>query len=370
MLTRRRAAIAGGILLSLALLWWALRDVSPAELWAELRAADPWLMTAAVAVATGTFVLRAFRWRVLLLPALPDSSFRSRFGAVCVGFMGNNLLPLRLGEFARVYTFSRIEPLGMSATFASLVLERLFDGLMLVLLLVVALASSGLADAGPAVVRQGSAVAAVVVAAGLLGLWVVSRFPDPLRRAVRRHVLRHLPERLAHRLAGTLSSFAHGLGPLRQPTVFLRVLWWSAVIWFWNGASFWLAFLAFDIEAGFAGALLLQSVVALAVSLPSGPGFFGPFEAAARVSLTIYAVEPARIAGYAAGYHLLTFIPITVLGLWYAHRLGISWSEVEHSEEYVEAAVERAGEEEETSEEPGGKESTARVSAAEDPDGG
>lgn len=343
-MTRRRAAAAGGILLSLLLLWWALRDVSPRELWSHAWGADPWLLAAAVAVATGTFVLRAVRWRWLLEPVLPVSAFRNRFSAVCIGFMGNNLLPLRLGEFARIYTFSRIEPIGMSATLASLVVERLFDGLMLVLLLGVAMATPQLAGQVPPLIRSVSLAASVGVILALLLLWLVVHFPERLMTFFRLWLLRPIPDRFARRITEVVRAFISGLGALGRPVVFLRVLGWSAVIWLWNGASFWLALLAFDIHVpGFSGALFVQSVIALAVSIPSSPGFFGPFEAGARLALELYAVAPSRIAGYAASYHILTFIPVTALGLWYVHRLGISWSEVEHSEEYVEAAVEGAG---------------------------
>ncbi|NIP87501.1 MAG: hypothetical protein GWO21_00180, partial [Gammaproteobacteria bacterium] len=116
------------------------------------------------AMATGTFVMRAFRWRVLLLPALAESSFRSRFSAVCIGFAGNNLLPARLGEFARVAAFSRMEPIGLGATFASLVLERLFDALILVGFLLPALYLPGFAGGQrPQIAAQVIVPATVVV---------------------------------------------------------------------------------------------------------------------------------------------------------------------------------------------------------------
>ena len=95
------------------------------------------------------------------------------------------------------------------------------------------------------------------------------------------------------------------------------------------------------------GALLVQSIIAFAVSIPSSPGFFGPFEAASRVGLSIYGVDPTRIVSFAVGIHILSFIPITVLGLWYAHRVGISLSDVEHRGELVEVAVDRGEDEDE-----------------------
>lgn len=339
----RRVSIVLGLALSVLLLWWALRDVSPAELWHQLLRADPWLLACAVAVATGTFFLRAIRWGVLLEPSRSDTGLHSRFAAVCIGFMGNNLLPLRLGEFARAYSLSRVEPIGMSAAFASLIVERLFDGLVLVVFLLPAFVSPAFGAGDSEMIRRLSVVGAGAVGLGLLVLWLLTRFPDRVLAWVRR-LSSPFPERATRRLMAALDSFIDGLGALSHPGVFGRVLGWSVLLWMWNGFSFWLGFLAFDIgRPGPAGALFLQSIIGFAVSLPSSPGFFGPFEAAARLALSAYGVEPVRIVSFAAGYHVLTFIPVTVLGLWYAHRLGITWSEVEHSEEYVEAAVERGG---------------------------
>ena len=87
-----------GLILTVVLLWWVLRDVSVAEVWARVRQADPWLLSGAVALATFSFVLRAYRWRVLLLPGHRGSSFDHRFGATCIGFTVNNLLPARLQQ--------------------------------------------------------------------------------------------------------------------------------------------------------------------------------------------------------------------------------------------------------------------------------
>ncbi len=335
---KHRLTVLGGLALAVFLLWWALRDVSIPEVWHNVRNANPWLLAASVAIATGTFVMRAFRWRVLLLPALSESAFRSRFAAVCIGFAGNNLLPARLGEFARVASFSRMEPIGLGATFASLVLERLFDALVLVVFLLPALYLPGFAGGQrPSVAAQVVVPATIVVLAGLVILGLLVRYPNRALRVTDRWLHRLLPKRTADWISGLLGSFIEGLGALRHAHVFVRVIGWSLLVWLWNAGSFWVGFLAFDITTpGLSGALLLQSLVGFAVSLPSSPGFFGPFEAASRVALATYGVDATRTISFAAGYHILSFIPVTVFGLYYAHRLGISWREVERSEEVLD----------------------------------
>ncbi|MFQ5689951.1 MAG: lysylphosphatidylglycerol synthase transmembrane domain-containing protein [Gemmatimonadota bacterium] len=338
---KRRVTVFAGLVLSIALLWWALRDVAPGELWLHLRSANPWLLILSVVLATGTFLLRAFRWRVLLLPAHPHSHLPARFKSVCIGFMANNLLPLRLGEFARAYSLSRIEPVQMSAALASLVVERLFDGLVLTLFLLPGLWSVRLAGGeDPGIIWHLALVASVSVAFGLVALWLLVSWPARVLGFVTGRLGRFLPHTAIRRVSSMMESFVAGLGAIKHPMLFARVLAWSGLVWLWNAASFWVGFLAFGIgEPGVRGALFLQTFIGFAVSIPSSPGFFGPFEAASRLALSAYDVGPARIISFAAGYHILTFIPVTVLGLWFTHRLGISWSEVEHSEEFAEAAV-------------------------------
>ena len=129
-----------GIGLSLALLYYAFRGVDLGEVAARAREADPWLLLLAALAATAVFPLRALRWRPLLRPVHPGSRFQPRFAATCIGFMANNLLPARVGEFARAYALSRLEPVRASASFGSLVVERIFDGITVVTLLLIALA--------------------------------------------------------------------------------------------------------------------------------------------------------------------------------------------------------------------------------------
>lgn len=338
---RRHVTIAIGIVLSIALLFYALRDVSAAELLRHMGEANPWLLIAAAVVATLTFPIRALRWRILLLPTKKDIPFASRNAAVCIGFMVNNVLPARVGEFARAYSLSRIEPVSVSAVLASQVVERLLDALVLVMFVIPALLLGSDTVAASGILRSALTVMVVFVSVGLITLGILVRFPQGFLRFAGVWTHRLGPDRLADGITGILNSFVLGLGALRHGHVFLKALVWSVVVWGWNGLSFYLGFLAFGIvEPGIPGALLLQTVIGFAVALPSTPGFFGPFEAAARAALELYNIAPARIVSFAAGYHILTFLPITLLGIWYMRRLGITRDELGHSAELAQAEEE------------------------------
>ncbi|HUG42159.1 MAG TPA: lysylphosphatidylglycerol synthase transmembrane domain-containing protein [Longimicrobiales bacterium] len=333
-----------GIGISLALLYYAFRGVDFGEVISRVREADLWLLVAAGLMATTVFPLRAFRWGPLLRPLHATTTFHSRFAATCIGFMANNLLPARMGEFARAYALSRLEPVRASASFGSLVVERVFDGVTVVALLLVALSwpsfpeFSGRDFGGAA---TGLALA-VAVAFGLLLLMVHA----PARSLVlfQGTIGRILPKTVRRPIADALVAFLEGVAAIRDWRIVLLTLGWSLVVWGAGAVAFWIGFRAFGLDVPFLGAVFLQSVIALAVSLPSAPGFFGLFEAGARIGLVeVWGVESSPAVAFALGFHIAGFIPITALGLYYVWRLGLSWRDVEESEEAVETAVE-AGE--------------------------
>lgn len=335
-----------GIAITVFALWWALADVAFADVWANIRTGNPWLLLASVAVATFGFFLRALRWRVLLTPVKSDTKLRSRFAAVSIGFMANNILPARVGEFARAYAFSRMEPVTASAAFGSLVVERFMDGVVLLLFLVLPIFSAGFptdgalsGGTGAVVLRAGIAAVAVV----LLALVVMAVWPKAFVRAAH-GVARFLPKSFADPILAGLDAFLGSIAIMRNPKLLALGFAWTLVFWTWHGISFWLGMLAFGIDTGFASAIFTEAVVGFGVALPSAPGFFGTFHFSANVALSdVYGVSEAQSLAFAFGYHFGGWIPITLIGLWYAWRLGFSLGDVGRAEERVEREGESVG---------------------------
>jgi uncharacterized protein (TIRG00374 family) len=340
-MTRRWQTVIG-LTVSLVLLYWALRDVSLSELWRYLRAANLWLLALSVSIQTAGFLIRAARWRVFLKPALANPGYHARFASICIGFMANNLLPARVGEFARAYALSRSQPIGMSASLGSLVVERIFDGLTLVVFLATPLFLPGFGIAPGLSGRLGGKVAVALLifgGAGVALLTLVTR-PALASRAFRATVGRLLPGKAADRIAEVMKSFVAGLGAVRRPELVAAGIAWSLLHWLWGALALYVGMLAFRItEPGYLGAVFLQGVNALMVSVPSSPGFFGVFEASVRLALGPFGVPADQAVSYAAAFHIGAFIPVTVLGLYYLGRLGLSWGEVGRSEEFVEQSA-------------------------------
>lgn len=334
-----------GTALSLALLAWVLHDISLREVLHELRQADPLLFALAIFVSVLGMPIRAARWGTLLHPLAPRLPFAARNAATVVGFAANNLLPARIGEFARAFTLGRLTGLPVSAALGSLVLERVFDGIVIVGLLAAAMAAPGFPDVrglggvdlGHAAVLMGGAMAAMV---GVLFALVLA--PGYTVALVERVVTRLLPPRARRLVLDVLHAFLSGLGVLKSPRLLLLSLLWALGQWGFLALSYLLAFRAFGIDdVGLTGALFLQSFMSLAVSIPSSPGFFGPFEAAARLGLGLWGVPVEKAVSFAVGFHIGGFIPVTLWGLYYVSRLNLSWRELEQSEAVVEQRVER-----------------------------
>ncbi|MFN8876033.1 MAG: YbhN family protein, partial [Gemmatimonadota bacterium] len=130
-----------------------------------------------------------------------------------------------------------------------------------------------------------------------------------------------------------------GLGAAPRPRRFALVFAWTLAHWLLNALAFWLGFEAVGITLPFSAANFLQGVIAIGVALPSSPGFFGVFESVAKAGLGVYGVAADRAVAWAFGYHLLTYVPVTVIGALYFTRLGLSLGQMARDERAAEASA-------------------------------
>ncbi len=312
---------------SLALLVWALRDVEFESLLHHLQTARLWPIIGGVAIATSLFPLRVFRWRLLLKqPDGENVPWLPMWHSIAMGFMANNLLPFRIGEVVRIVSISRLGNVGLGASLSSVAVERIFDGLALVFLLTVALFAAGIPDdvsLGAVSLTQAATIAGVFGGAALVMAIMVVAFPKPAESLIQLVVR---SPKWSAKLVGILEDMRNGMEALRSPARIIGVALWSIGLWLLNGLSFYVMFLAFDIQVNFAGALLMQGVLALGIAVPSAPGYVGIFEAAIKLVLvTLYGVSVDVALAYALTYHITTFIPITLLGLWSVGQTGLGF---------------------------------------------
>lgn len=304
--------------LTLALLAFFLRNADPAAVWAETRAADPWLLLGALLATVTTYAIRAWRWQVLLSPI-----GRVRFGVALrttiIGFAASAVLPARAGEVLRPYLLARRESLSATAAFATVILERLLD-LAVVLLLFATFIFTvppGVVTAGGAQwaeIKFWGAVSAGAAVAGLGLLFTLAGHPERLGRAALK-VERILPSALARKVADFVETFAQGLAVMRHPGRLAVALAQSFPLWLSISLGIWLASRAFSITFPFPASFLVTALLVIGVAVPT-PGAVGGFHAAYLFAVTVFfGVPNDRAVGAAVVLHAISFLPVTLAGI-------------------------------------------------------
>jgi uncharacterized protein (TIRG00374 family) len=316
-----------GILLSAGFLYLAFRGIALAEVVAHIRRANAGLLLLSAAAATCIFPLRARRWRPILDPIAPNIPFAKLWSATAIGMMINNVVPARAGELARAYALSRSTPaVPFPAAFASLAVDRLFDAVVVLLLMFVAMLDPAFPRGATFMDRPVASYAAggvLFTIAVLAVMYAVVLFPARVL-GIYELIARRVAPRFEARGREALVSLSNGLSVLRTPGRFASVFAWTLVHWLVNALAFWIAFRAVGVQAPFSAALFLQGIIAIGVAIPQAPGFFGVFETFGKYGLGIFGVPPDTAVTWAIGFHFLSYVPITLIGAWYFVRAGLS----------------------------------------------
>jgi hypothetical protein len=311
-LGRRRGLIVRlvGLAISVVALWLVVRSVDLGACASVLSRANPIPLVAGLAVIAAQVLLRSVRWRVLL--PRPQDGRRIRVGRIVpvllVGYLGNAVLPARLGEPIRAYMVARREKLDAAEAFGSVVLERVVDTATLA---VVAFVAAVAVDA-PTWIVQATAVAAIVVGALTAALVVVG--PGRMVRLARAFAAR-LPATVpTEPILRRLDGFARGIDrPSRSGALVLAVVI-SAVCWFLDATTYWLVGQSIGVPVSPAAALLIAAVTVLGTALPSAPGYVGTFELAAATTAQALGVASAPALALAVLAHAMAVLPVAVAG--------------------------------------------------------
>jgi len=328
-----------GVLISVVFIWLALRGLKLSDVWETLKDANYWWLIPGVGVYFVGVWARAWRWHYLLRP-LKSIPTRTMFPIVTIGYMGNNIYPARAGEVLRAYILRREQGVPVSASLATIVIERIFDGV--VMLMFVFFNLNGLAqltgDSGFAGSIQAVAIwGTVAFAAALVIFLLAALFPHQSLGLYHRLAAPLLPAAIRDKVTGLVVSFWTGLESLRSPASILMVFLTSIVIWLLETAKYWFVTHAFNFEVSFFALMLMNGVVNLATTIPSAPGYVGTFDTPGIAILTAYGVNPATAAGYTLTLHAALWLPITLLGAYYLARSGLSWDKVQTEYQALEA---------------------------------
>lgn len=323
-----------GVLISILFLWLALRGLHLGDFWSVVAKANYWWILPGVGVYFIGVWARAWRWHYLLGPIkkIPTSKM---FPITTIGYMGNNIYPARAGEVLRAVILKRKEGVPVSASLATIIVERIFDGVVMLAFIFVNLTELARLTGSSGFVGNIQEVAIYGTAAfigALIVFLLAAMFPALTIRIGDWFIERLLPERLREKVRGIMHKFLDGLASLRSPFNVLMVFLTSVVIWLLETAKYWFVMHAFDFEVSFFALMLMNGIVNLATTIPSAPGYIGTFDAPGIAVLTAYGVDQAMAAGYTLVLHVALWLPITALGAWFLAREGIKWSDSLRSE--------------------------------------
>ncbi|MBI4179338.1 flippase-like domain-containing protein [bacterium] len=306
----------------------ALKGVRLNELGTELSNVS-WVTAFLIGlVSLLSSAIRAYRWEIAVKMFSPVS-FRNVFSSFMVGVFGLNVIPARVGELLRVVVLARNSSLSHSSTLATVVFERLVDGLVLVILFAVSLwlypaanpSSLFGADRGPYLM-----IIPVLFFAFFVLLILFWRHPDTWTAFLHRHLA--WAGRLGETLPGMLKRFAAGLVIFSDGRRMAAYLFWSFIAWIGTGVYFQLNFIMLDIPLGLGPALVVLTATAVGAMIPAAPGFVGTYHAFCKTALMAFGVSDARALTFAVVTHLVSYLINTLIGFICALRENVQWSDL------------------------------------------
>jgi glycosyltransferase 2 family protein len=304
----RSAQIVVSLLLAGILLALFLRQVRFREIADAVASVSIGWLSVAAAIALASFALRALRWTWLLSP-VARVPWLPAFAATAVGFAANNL-PGKVGEVLRPAFLARMRRLPFSPLLASIVLERVLDGVAVVVFFAFAMAA-GLPRAG-GLGPLGLPALFMLVACGAIAFAVFQRART---EAFLDLFWRRLPERLQPRVRSFAGSFIDGFAPLRRPRLFVLACAGSLGMWFVINVQLWALFRAFHVPLPLSAAYVVTAFAVLGLMVPT-PGGLGSYHVAVQFALAyFYGVPVATASAVALLAHAISFGPITVIGL-------------------------------------------------------
>lgn len=316
-------------LLAFALLWWFVRGTDLGGITAELRGAHVGFLALSLLCVAITYLARAVRWQQLLKP-IGGARFRTAFRTTIIGFAVLALLPARVGDFLRPYLLAQQEGLRPTATFATVVMERVLD--LLAVLMLLALYVWGTSDTsrhGPEaiaalrIVKVAATVFGALTVALLGAMWLLATHPERVGTVVEA-AARVLPPRIAVRLGEMAQAFSSGFAAVRSTRTLAIATAWSFPIWIATAAEVWAVSRAFGIEMPLAGAFVIQTILVIGVSVPV-PGGVGTFHAAYRYGMTtFFAAAERQVVPAALALHAISFVPVVLVGALFMAQDGLS----------------------------------------------
>ena len=317
---------AVGLVVSAVFLYVAVRKLQPLEVWRAFRQANYVWIVPAVLLYLFALMARTARWQALL-SSERHIPFRELLPTMAMGRGANNIYPLRAGEIVRVLLLKQRNDVSGAAGLASILVERVFDGLTMILFLLVA----GIIGGIPGDLRYILWFAIAIFGAALGGIYAMVLWPEPIHRVVEWFVVRLTPHRFHRRLLDVAERFIGGFASVRSVATLTWVLLFSVTVWTAETISYRLLMNAFGFGVDLHHLLLMSGAANLGTALPSGPGNVGTFDAPSILVLTGVGVLKDTAVGYQFLLHAVLWCTETFAGLWFMWRTGLSKADLDQA---------------------------------------
>jgi glycosyltransferase 2 family protein len=315
-----------GLAISALFLWYTLSNQDLGSMAsAMLHAQYFWILPGVAVYFIGVWV-RTWRWHYMLRP-IKIIPLRTLFPVVTIGYMGNNIYPARAGELLRAYILKQREAIPISASIATIFIERIFDAVVMMLFVFINLPELATLQGESGFIGniQQVAVLGTGIFFGALILFLLAAmFPAVTARIVAWSIERLIPIRFREKTHGLALKFLDGLACLRSPRDAFMVFFTSILIWLLETAKYWIIMQGFPFAVSFFTLMLMNGIVNIATTIPSAPGYVGTFDAPGVAVLTAYGVDKAVATAYTLVLHAALWFPITIVGAYYFLRAGLS----------------------------------------------
>jgi hypothetical protein len=313
-----------GVAISAVFLYMALQGLDLEQVWFYIRTGNYWWLIPSVAIYFFGVWARTWRWHYMLRP-IKSIPLGELFPVVCIGYMGNNIYPARIGELLRAYVLKRKEEVAIGASLATILVERIFDGVTMLLFVFVGLP---LVPSIPGDWRRFVIVFSLLFFGALAVFFFLAASPR-YARLVYNWVIDHLlPGRIREPVRGFADRFMDGLSSLRSGRDVAMIFVTSLVVWLAETGKYWFVMHAFDFEVSFFVLMLMNGVVNLFTTIPSAPGYVGTFDEPGIEVLKAFGVNENIAGAYTLVLHAALWLPITLLGAYYMWRESLTWSDL------------------------------------------
>ena len=317
-----------GLLISALFLFIALRGLQIIDVWEGIKSANfIWLFPGIIIYFIAVW-MRAFRWHLFLRPIkiIPVNEI---FPIVTIGYMGNNIYPARAGEILRAIVLKHQHKVTVSASLATIIIERVIDGVIMLGFIILNLSeittlpgAEEFAETIRTVALWGS-----VIFIGVLFIFLLAAiFPERTQNILILMIEKTIPKNWRGKVQSTSQRFIKGLRSLSSPIDVIIIFLVSIVIWLLETGFYWFIMLAFPFRVGFLTLMLMNGVLNLFTAIPATPGYIGTFDAPGIAMLTVFGVNPEISASYTLLLHAALWLPITIIGGLFFSKVGFDWS--------------------------------------------